>query len=75
MLGLVKARSLWNAWRFAMVAIAVLAAVITPTVDPVNMGLVMAPMIVLYFLSIGLAAIAQRGRARSARREERARSA
>ncbi len=75
MLGLVKARALWNAWRFAMVAIAVLAAVITPTVDPVNMGLVMAPMIVLYFLSIGLAALAQRGRARNARREERTRSA
>jgi sec-independent protein translocase protein TatC len=71
MLGLVKARALWNAWRFAMVAIAILAAVITPTVDPVNMGLVMAPMIVLYFLSIGLAAIAQRGRDRASRRDER----
>lgn len=72
MLGLVRARTLWNGWRFAMVAIAVLAAVITPTVDPVNMGLVMAPMIVLYFLSIGLAAIAQRGRTRAAKREESA---
>ena len=46
-------------WRIAIVAIAVLAAVVTPTVDPVNMALVMAPMIVLYFLSIVLAAIAQ----------------
>lgn len=61
-LGLVKAKVLASQWRFAIVIIAILAAAITPTVDPVNMGLVMAPMIVLYFISIGLAYIAQRGR-------------
>jgi sec-independent protein translocase protein TatC len=61
-LGLIKAKTLATQWRLAIVIIAVLAAVITPTVDPVNMGLVMAPMIVLYFISIGLANIAQRGR-------------
>jgi Sec-independent protein secretion pathway component TatC len=38
------------------------AAAITPTVDPISMSIVMAPMIILYFLSIGLAKIAQRGR-------------
>lgn len=63
-LGIVNARMLWRSWRYALVGIAVLAAAITPTVDPVNMGLVMAPMIVLYFLSTGLAAIAQRQRLR-----------
>ena len=42
--------------------IAVLAAAITPTVDPVNMALVMGPMTVLYFISIGLSRIAYRGR-------------
>jgi sec-independent protein translocase protein TatC len=62
-IGMVRADMLWRGWRIAIVAIAILAAVITPTIDPVNMGLVMAPMTVLYFLSIGLAAIAQRGRA------------
>jgi len=61
-LGIVKARTLVSQWRLAIVIIAVLAAVITPTVDPVNMGLVMSPMIVLYFISIGLAYIAQRNR-------------
>jgi sec-independent protein translocase protein TatC len=64
-IGVVNPRMLWRAWRIAIVAIAVLAAAITPTIDPVNMGLVMAPMIVLYFFSIGLAAIAERGRQRS----------
>lgn len=61
-IGLVKAKMLAQQWRLAIVIIAILAAAITPTVDPVNMSLVMGPMIMLYFLSIGLAAIAQRGR-------------
>jgi len=61
-IGLIKARSLARQWRLAFIVIAVLAAAVTPTVDPVNMSLVMAPMLVLYFVSIGLAFIAQRGR-------------
>jgi sec-independent protein translocase protein TatC len=63
-LGIVDAKTLRQGWRIAIIAIAVLAAAITPTIDPVNMGLVMAPMILLYFLSIGLAAFAGRRRAR-----------
>ncbi len=59
-LGLVTAGFLMRGWRYAMVIIAVAAAVITPTSDPINMGLLMAPLIVLYFLSVGLAAIAGR---------------
>jgi sec-independent protein translocase protein TatC len=50
--GIVSARSLLKFWRQAIVAIAVVAAVITPTVDPVNMSLMMAPLIGLYFISI-----------------------
>jgi sec-independent protein translocase protein TatC len=45
-------------WRVAFVLIAVLAAMITPTVDPVNMALLMVPLLVLYFLSVLLAFIA-----------------
>ena len=62
--GLVKADALAKQWRLALIGIAILSAAVTPTVDPVNMALVMAPMSALYFLSIGLAKIAQRGRAR-----------
>ncbi len=58
-IGLVSAKILIKQWRLAIVLIAVMAAVITPTVDPVSMALVMGPMTVLYFLSIGLAYIAQ----------------
>lgn len=64
-LGVVRARTLVDGWRVAIVGIAVLAAAVTPTIDPVNMALVMAPMSALYFLSIGLAAMAQRSRERA----------
>jgi sec-independent protein translocase protein TatC len=58
-MGLVRAKVLAAQWRLAVVIIAVMAAAITPTIDPVNMALVMGPMIVLYFLGIGLAYIAE----------------
>jgi len=60
--GLIKAKLLSDQWRLAIVLIAILSAAITPTIDPINMSLVMGPMIGLYFLSIGLAHLAQRGR-------------
>jgi sec-independent protein translocase protein TatC len=58
-MGLVKAKTLAAQWRIAILVIAIVSAAITPTIDPINMGLVMGPMILLYFLSIGLAFIAQ----------------
>lgn len=64
--GLVDAQMLISQWRLAIVVIAVVAAAVTPTIDPINMGLVMAPMIVLYFLSILLAKFAQRNRNKTA---------
>jgi sec-independent protein translocase protein TatC len=51
-MGFLDPKTLLQQWRFAVVLISVAAAMITPTVDPVNMALVMAPMIGLYFLSI-----------------------
>jgi len=59
-LGFVRAKTLADGWRVAVVAISILAAVVTPTIDPVNMAIVMLPMILLYFISIAAAAIAQR---------------
>jgi sec-independent protein translocase protein TatC len=64
LMGLVKPKMLVKYWRYAIVIIAILAAAITPTVDPVNMSLVMAPMILLYFLSIGLSQLAALGQKR-----------
>lgn len=58
--GLVTAKTLREQWRMALVAISVLAAMITPSVDPVTMLLTMAPLIVLYALSIVLAVVGER---------------
>lgn len=61
-MGLIKPQVLVQQWRLAIVIIAIMAAAITPTVDPVNMALVMGPMSLLYFMSIGLSFIAEAGR-------------
>jgi sec-independent protein translocase protein TatC len=57
---LVSAKTLAKKWREGLVIIAILAAVITPTVDPVNMALLMVPLIGLYWLSVLLAYLARR---------------
>jgi len=58
--GMVEARTLREQWRIALVGIAVLAAAVTPSVDPVTMLLTMGPLIILYGLSILLAILGQR---------------
>ena len=63
-IGLVKPEFLRQQWRVAIIIIAVLAAAVTPTVDPVNRGLVMVPRVLLYFVSIGLSYVAYAGRMR-----------
>lgn len=59
-LGLVTSAMMLKGWRFAVVGIAIVAAIVTPTSDPINMSILMAPLLTLYFLSVGLAAIAGR---------------
>lgn len=60
--GVVKPEFLTKGWRVALVMIAVMAAVITPTGDPVNMVIFMLPLFVLYLMSIGLSALAYKAR-------------
>lgn len=55
---LVTSKMLLKQWRFAIVIIAVVAAVVTPTPDPVNMSILMVPLFVLYLLSCLFAYIA-----------------
>ena len=52
---LVTAGFLWRQLRYAILATFVIAAVITPTGDPMNQTIFAAPMIILYVLSIGIA--------------------
>ncbi len=52
---LVTARFLWKNGRYAILAAFVIAAVVTPTGDPMNQTIFAAPMIGLYLLSIIIA--------------------
>lgn len=43
-----------NSWRYAMVIIFIAAAVITPTGDPYTQTLVAIPLVILFFISLGI---------------------
>lgn len=49
---IISAAQFARQWRYAVVLIAVIAALITPTIDPVNMSLVGVPLLALYVLGI-----------------------
>lgn len=58
-LGLVTARRVLGFWRYAIVLVFVLAAVITPTPDPITQTFVAGPLIVLYVVGVFLAWLVQ----------------
>lgn len=68
--GWVRAVNLAKYWKFAVAGIAVLAAVITPTPDPVNMTIVMIPLFLLYGISILVAFLGQKTVAQSSLRRK-----
>jgi len=57
-LDLITARGMWGFFRYAIVAIFVVAALLTPGPDPVSQLLMALPLIALYGASIGVCAIA-----------------
>ena len=61
-MGVVTAQQLAKGRRYALLAIAVLAAVITPTPDAFNMLITMAPLLILYEVGIVMAWFAGRAR-------------
>jgi sec-independent protein translocase protein TatC len=56
----VTARQMLKYWRFAVVGAFIVAAIVTPTIDPVTQSLVGGPIIVLYFVGIFLAWLVRR---------------
>ena len=66
LVGVVTPRVLLGAWRYAIVAIFCLAAVITPSGDPVTLMMLAGPMILLYFLAVLIGYVVGRRRARAA---------
>jgi sec-independent protein translocase protein TatC len=53
-LGLVTPGMMLKAWRHAIIGIAIISAVLTPTPDAFNMMVFMGPMLALYFVSVGI---------------------
>src|ERR1700752_3862787 len=51
----ITARWMWRNLRYAVLAIFIIAAIVTPTSDIITMGLFAAPMIALYAVSIVVA--------------------
>lgn len=66
LMGLVTPSFLWRYFRHAILIIAILAAVITPTTDVVTMTVFAVPMLALYLLSIGVSFLVVRRRERPA---------
>lgn len=60
--GFVSGPRLLSWWRQAIVVASIVAAMITPTIDPVNMAIAMLPLVVLYFMGVGLAYLVYRPR-------------
>ena len=73
LMGIVSAGFMWKNFRYAILVIFIIAAIVTPTTDMLNMCIFAAPMIVLYALSIGVAWIVH-PKQREARREKRSRA-
>ena len=58
-IGIVRSRQLLGWWRYAIMLAFVLAAIVTPSIDPVTQTVVAAPIVVLYLMGIGLAKIVE----------------
>jgi sec-independent protein translocase protein TatC len=71
--GIVTPKFLWKNIRYAILVIAIVAAIITPTPDAMTMLIFMAPMVGLYFVGIGVSAVVVRKRERRLAAEAEAR--
>jgi sec-independent protein translocase protein TatC len=71
-LGIISARQLAKNRGYVILVLAIVAAVATPTPDPVTMLLAMAPLVVLFELSVLMARIFERRRERAEARAESA---
>jgi sec-independent protein translocase protein TatC len=69
-MGILTAKWMIKNFKYAVLVIFIIAAVITPTPDWINQSIVALPMIALYGLSILIALLVGRGKAKSKASEE-----
>jgi len=60
LMNLLTAKAILKGWRIAVVLAAFIGALATPVADPTSMFLLMAPLLILYFVAIGIAALHDR---------------
>ena len=68
--GVIQGRTIFKGWRVAVLVAALFSAFATPAADPLSMLLLMVPMILLFFMAVGLAMLNDRRRARRLARQE-----
>jgi sec-independent protein translocase protein TatC len=61
---LVTGKAILKGWRVAVLVIALVSALATPTADPMSMFLLMGPLAALYFIAVGIAVLNDKRRAR-----------
>lgn len=69
MAGMVTSKMLLSGWRYAVVGVFVVAAVVTPP-DPISQTLLALPIILLYFASVGCVKLIELRRAKDAAGQE-----
>jgi sec-independent protein translocase protein TatC len=62
--GLVTGKGILKSWRIALLIIATVSALATPTAEPMTMFLLMAPLTALFFTAVGIAVTNDKRRAR-----------
>jgi sec-independent protein translocase protein TatC len=55
LMGIITAGFMWKNFRYAILVIFIIAAIVSPTPDVLNMCIFAAPMVALYAVSIGIA--------------------
>jgi sec-independent protein translocase protein TatC len=68
--GVLSAKAILKGWRIAVLVITLFCAIATPAVDVTSMFLLAIPMVALYFASVLVATIHDRGVARRLARVE-----
>ncbi len=71
LMGMITARFMWKNFRYAILLIFIIAAIVTPTPDILSMCIFAAPMVALYAVSIGIAWVVH-PKQRRARAEKKA---
>jgi sec-independent protein translocase protein TatC len=69
MAGMVTSKTLLSGWRYAVVGVFVVAAIVTPP-DPISQTLLALPIVLLYFASVGCVKVIEMRRAREERGRE-----